>query len=127
MRGKVFLPFVLTVAALLFSFPVQAQEQRAGCLVTAVVEEIEDGEGAGEASPSPSAMISPQTGEEDNAILIGPLEQDGGLWTFLGVDLGSMCGWLMLLLFSLLLILCLTVWIICKKTIREQRGNVQEK
>lgn len=127
MRGKVFLPFVLTVAALLFSFPAQAQEQRAGCLVTAVVEEIEEREEAGETSPSPSAMISPQTGEEDNDILTGSPERDGGLWTFLGVDLGSVCGWLMLLLFSLLLILCLTVWIICKKTIREQRENVQEK
>ena len=70
------------------------------------------------------AIISPHTGEEDNDILTGLLEQDGGLWVLLGVDLGSMCGWLMLLLFSLLflLLLCL-IW---RRTVREQRENVQE-
>lgn len=129
MRGKVFLLVILTVAALLFCFPVHAQEQRVGCLVTAAVEEIEEQEGDGEVSPSPPVMASPQTGKEDNDILIGPPEQDGGLWVFLGVDPGSVCGWLMLLLFFLLLLLllCLTAWLTGRKTDREQRENVQEK
>lgn len=87
MRGKVFLPIILTVVALLFCFPVHAQEQRAGCLVTAVVEDIEEQEiegkeGDGEPSPSPPVMTSPQTGKEDHDILIGPPEQNGGLWAF---------------------------------------------
>ncbi len=129
MRGKVFLPIILTVAALIFCFPVHAQEQRAGCLVTAAVEEIEEQEGDGEPSPSPPVMTSSQTGKEDNDILIGPPEQNGGLWAFLGLDLGSVCGWLMLLLFFLLilLLLCLIAWLIWRKTDREQRENVQEK
>ena len=129
MRGKVFLPMILTVAALLFCFPVHAQEQRAGCLVTAAVEEIEEQEGDGDASPSPPVMTSPQTGKEDNDILIGPPEQNGGLWVFLGVDLGSVCGWLRLLLFFLLLLLllCLIAWLIWRKTDREQREIVLEK
>lgn len=129
MRGKVFLPLILTVAALLFCFPVHAQEQRAGCLVTAVVEEIEGQEGDGEASPSPPVTASPQTGKGDHDILIGPPEQDGGLWAFSGMDLGSVCGWLMLLLFFLLilLLLCLTAWLAGRRTDREQRENMQEK
>lgn len=129
MRGKVFLPIILTVAALLFCFPAYAQEQRAGCLVTAAVEEIEEQEGDGEPSPSPLVMTSPLTGKEDNDILIGPPEQDGGPWVFLGVDLGSVCGWLMLLLFFLLLLLllCLIAWLARRKADREQRENVQEK
>lgn len=133
MRGKVFLPIILTVAALLFCFPAYAQEQRAGCLVTAAVEEIEgeieEQEGDGEPSLSPPVMTSPQTGKEDNDILIGPPEQNGGLWAFLGVDLGSVCGWLMLLLFFLLLLLllCLIAWLIWRKADREQQENVQEK
>ena len=129
MRGKVFLPIILTMAALLSCFPVYAQEQRVGCLVTAEEEEIEEQEGDGEPSPSPPVMTSPQTGKEDNDILIGPPEQNGGLWVFLGVDLGSVCGWLMLLLFFLLilLLLCLIAWLIWRKADREQRENVQEK
>ncbi len=129
MKGKVFLPIILTVAALLFCFPVHAQEQRAGCLVTAVVEEIEEQQGDGEPSPSPPVMTSPQTEKEDNDILIGPPERNGGLWVFLGVDLGSVCGWLMLLLFFLLilLLLCLIAWLIWRKADREQRENVQQK
>lgn len=132
MRGKVFLPIILTVAALLFCFPVHAQEQRAGCLVTAVVEDIEEQEiegqeGDGEPSPSSPVMTSPQTGKEDHDILIGLPEQNGGLWAFLGVDLGSVCGWLMLLLFFLLLLLllCLIAWLIWRKTDRERRENMQ--
>lgn len=123
MKGKVFLPMILTMAALLFCFPVHAQEQRAGCLVTAVVEETGEQRGDGEPSPSP------QTGEEDNDILAGPPEQGGGLWVFSGVDLGSVCGWPMLLLFLLLLmlLLCLTAWLTGRKTGREQRENVCEK
>lgn len=132
MRGKVFLPIILTVAALLFCFPVHAQEQRTGCLVTAVVEDIEEQEiegqeGDGEPSPSLPVMTSPQTEKEDHDILIGPPEQNGGLWAFSGVDLGSVCGWLMLLLFSLLLLLllCLIAWLIWRKTDRERRENMQ--
>lgn len=132
MRGKVFLPMILTMAALLFCFPVHAQEQRAGCLVTAVVEDIEEQEiegqeDDGEPSPSTPVMTSPQTVKEDNDILIGPPEQDGRLWVFSGVDIGSVCGWLMLLLFFLLLLLllCLIAWLTRRKTDRERRENVQ--
>ncbi len=129
MRGKMFLPIILTFTALLFCFPVCAQEQRAGCLVTAAVEETGEKEGEGEPSPSPPVMASPQTGKEDNDILIGPPEQNGGLWVFLGVDLGSVCGWPTLLLFFLvfLLLLCLAAWLTGRKTDREQREDVQEK
>lgn len=126
MRGKAFLPMILTMAALFFSFPVHAQEQRAGCQVTAVVEETGEQQGDGEPSPSPPVMASPQTGNEDNDTLIGSPEQDGGLWVFSGV--GSVCGWLMLLLFLLLLLLllCLIAWLTGGKTGREQRENVRE-
>ena len=126
MKGKVFLPVILTMAALLFSFPVHAQEQRAGCLVTAVAGETGEQRGDGVPFPSPPVMPSPQTGE-DNDILAGPPEQDGGLWVFSGV--GSVCGWLMLLLFFLLLLLllCLTAWLTGGKTGRERRENVREK
>lgn len=129
MRGKVFLQMILTVMALLFSFPVHAQEQRVGCLVTAVVEETEEQQGDREPSPSPSVMTSPQIGEEDNDILIGSPEQDSGLWAFLGVDFRSVCGWLMLLLFFLLLLflLFLIAWLVGRKTDWEQRENEQEK
>ncbi len=133
MRGKVFLTVILTVAALLFCFPAHAQE-RAGCLVTATVEEAggqtEGQEEAGKTSPTPSppVMASPQTGEEDNNVLIGPPEQNGGAEVFWDVNPRSVCGWPMLLLFLLLLLLlCLIAWLAGRKTDRGQRENVREK
>ncbi len=129
MRGKMFLPIILAFTALLFCFPVHAQEQRAGCQVTAAVEETGEKEGEGDASPSPPVMASPQTVKEGNGILTGPPGQDGGLWVFLGVDLRRVCGWPMLFLFFLvfLLLLCLAAWLTGRKTDREQREDVQEK
>ncbi len=129
MRGKMFLPIILAFTALLFCFPVCAQEQRAGCQVTAAVEETGEKEGDGEPSPSPPVMASPQTVKEGNGILTGPPGQDGGLWVFLGVDLRRVCGWPTLLLFFLvfLLLLCLAAWLTGRKTDREQREDVQEK
>ncbi len=128
MRGKMFLTVILTVAALLFCLPVHAQEQRAGCLVTAAVEETGEQDGDGEPSPSPPVMASPQTGEDDNDVLSGPPEQNGGSRVFSGVNLGSVCGWPMLLLFLLLLLLlCLIAWLAGRKTDRGQRENVREK
>ena len=131
MRGKVFLTVILTVAALLFCVPAHAQE-RAGCLVTATVEEAggqtEGQEEAGEPAPSIPAMASPQTGEEDNDVLTGPPEQNGGAEVFWDVNLRSVCGWPMLLLFLLLLLLlCLIAWMTGRKTDRGQRENVREK
>lgn len=125
MRGKVFLTVILTVAALLFCFPAHAQE-RAGCLVTATVEEAggqtEGQEEAGELAPSIPAMASPQTGEEDNDVLTGPPERNGGAEVFWDVNPRSVCGWPMLLLFLLLLLLlCLIAWLAGRKNDREQR------
>lgn len=125
MRGKVFLMVILTVAALLFCFPAHAQKQRADCLVTAAVE-AGGQEEAGKPAPSIPAMASPQTGEEDNEVLTGPPERNGGAEVFWDVNLRSVCGWPMLLLF-LLLLLCLIAWLTGRKTDRGQRENVQEK
>jgi len=112
--------------ALLFCFPVCAQEQRAGCLVTAAVEEKE---GDGEPSPSPPVTASPQTVKEGEAILTGSPGQDGGLWVFLGVALRRVCGWPMPFLFFLVfwLLLCLAAWLAGRKTDRERREDMREK
>lgn len=129
MRGKRFLPIILMFTALLFCFPVCAQEQRVDCLVTATVEETGEKEGDGEPSPSPPVTASPQTVKEGDAALTGLSEQDGGLWVFLGVDLRRMCGWPMLFLFLLLLLLylCLAIWQTWRKTGRERREDMREK
>lgn len=126
MRGKVLLPLIFTVAALLFCVPVYAQGgQRTGCLVTATVEEIGETAEDGEPSPAPPPTPSQPPGDET---VIGPPGPDSGFFTFLGVDIRSVGCLLMLLLFFLLLllILCLIAWLVLRKMERERQDGGED-